>query len=47
MKRQLRVTRTLMPFKDGPLRTRRALLLYKVYGESALLVLKGIIVEQR
>ena len=33
--------RALMQFKDVPLRTRRALLLYKVYGNSALLVLNG------
>ena len=31
-----------MLFKDVPLRTRRALSLYKVYADSALLVLKGI-----
>ena len=30
-----------MLFKDVPLRTRRALLLYKVYCDSALLVLNG------
>ena len=30
-----------MLFKDVPLRTRRGLLLYKVYGDSALLVLNG------
>ena len=28
-----------MQFIDVPLRTRRALLLYKVYGDNALLVL--------
>ena len=36
-----RVRRALLLFKDVLLRTRRALLLYKVYGDSALLVLKG------
>ena len=30
-----------MQFKTVPLRTRRALLLYKVYGGSALLALNG------
>ena len=35
---QLRARRALILFKDVPLRTRRALLMYKVYGESALLV---------
>ena len=30
-----------MMFKDVLLRTRRALLLYKVYGSSTLLVLNG------
>ena len=39
--RQLRARRALLQFKDVPLRTRRALLLYKVYGNSALLVLNG------
>ena len=39
--RQLRARRALMMFKDAPLRTRRALSLYKVYGDSALLVLSG------
>ena len=39
--RQLRARRALLQFKDVPLRTRRALLLYKVYGDSALLVLNG------
>ena len=38
--RQLRARRALLQFKDVPLRT-RALLLYKVYGDSALLVLNG------
>ena len=28
-------------FKDVPLRTRRALWLYNIYGDSALLVLNG------
>ena len=36
---QLRARRALMMFKHVPLRTRRALSLYKVYGNSALLVL--------
>ena len=39
--RQLRARRALVMFKDAPLRTRRALSLYKVYGDSALLVLSG------
>ena len=30
-----------MLFKDVPLRTRRALSTYKVYGDSAILVLNG------
>ena len=37
--RQLRVRRALSIFKDVLLRTRRALVLYNVYGDSALLVL--------
>ena len=36
---QLRARKALSIFKDPPLRTRRALLLYKVEGDSALLVL--------
>ena len=36
---QLRGRKALLQFKDVPLRTRRALSLYKVYGNSALLVL--------
>ena len=32
-----------MQFKDIPLRTRRALSLYKVYGDNAFLVLNGIL----
>ena len=39
--RQLRARRALLQFKDIPLKTRRALLLYKVYGDSALLVFNG------
>ena len=39
--RQLRVRRALMMFKDVPLRTRRALSLYKVYGKNALLIISG------
>ena len=39
--RQLRARRALLNFKDVPLRTRRALSLYKVFGDSALLVLNG------
>ena len=39
--RQLRARRVLLQFKDVPLSTRRALSLYKVYGNSALLVLNG------
>ena len=35
----LRARRALKMFKDVPLRTRRALLLYRVYGDSALVVL--------
>ena len=35
---QLRARRALSLFNDVPLRTRRALSLYKVYGDSALLV---------
>ena len=38
---QLRARRALSIFKDVPLRTRRALLLYKVYGDSTLLVPNG------
>ena len=38
---KLRASRALLLFNDVPLRTRRALLLYKVYGNSALLVLNG------
>ena len=38
---QLRARRLLVLFKDVPLRTRRALSLYKVYGDIALLVLNG------
>ena len=34
-----------MLFKDVPLRTRNVLSLYKVRGESALLVLKGILLN--
>ena len=36
-----RARRALFQFKDVPLITRRALSLYKVYGDSALLVLYG------
>ena len=36
---QLRARRALSIFKDVPLRTRRALLLYEGFGNSALLVL--------
>ena len=39
--RQLRARRALLQLKDVLLRTRRALLLYKVNGNSALLVLNG------
>ena len=39
--RQVRVRRVLSLFKDVSLRTRRALSLYKVYGDSALLVFNG------
>ena len=38
---RLRARRALMLFKDVPLRTRRALSLYKVYGDNALLVHNG------
>ena len=37
--RQLRARRALLQFKDVPLRTRKALFLYNVYNDSALLVL--------
>ena len=37
----LRTRRALMIFNDVPLTTRRVLSLYKVYGDSALLVLNG------
>ena len=40
--RQLRARRALKQLKDVTLRTRRGLSLYKVYGDSALLVLNGI-----
>ena len=43
--RQLRARRALILFKDVPLRTRRALSLYKVCGDSALLVLNGILLN--
>ena len=39
--RELRARRALLQFKDVPLRTRKALSLYNVYGDSALLVLSG------
>ena len=39
--RQLRARRALLHFKDVPLRTRRGLSLYKVFGDCALLVLNG------
>ena len=39
--RQLRARRALKIYKDVLLRTRRALLLYKVYGDRALLVING------
>ena len=39
---KLRARRALLQFKDVTLRTRRALSLYKVNGNSALLVLNGI-----
>ena len=38
---QLRARRALMQFNNVPLRTRTALLLYKVYGDNALFVLNG------
>ena len=38
---QSRARRALTQFKDIPLRTKRALSLYKVYGDSILLVLNG------
>ena len=38
---RLRARRGLLQFKDVPLRIRRALSLYKVYGDSAFLVLNG------
>ena len=42
---QLRTRKALMLFKDVLLRTRRALSLYKVYGDSALLLLKGTLLN--
>ena len=39
---QLRARRALSIFKDVPLRTRRALSLYNVYGDNALPVLSGV-----
>ena len=41
IKRLLRARRPLLIFKYDPVRTRRALSLYKVYDDSALLVLEG------
>ena len=42
MKLHFRLNKTsLLQLKDVPLRTRRALSLHKVYGNSALLVLNG------
>ena len=41
----MRARRTLMLFIDVPLRTRRALLLYNVYGDSTLLVLNGTLLN--
>ena len=41
MYRQLRARRALSLFNDDLFSTRRALLLYKVYGDSTLLVLNG------
>ena len=38
---QLRARRALTLLNDVPLRTKRVLLLYKVYGKSTLLVLNG------
>ena len=35
-----------MPFNDVPLRTRRAILLLKVYGDSALMVLNKTLSKQ-
>ena len=42
---QLRARRALMLFKDVPLRTKRGLSLYKVCGDSALLVLNGTLLN--
>ena len=42
---QLRVRRALMLGKDVQLTTRRALLLYKVFGDSTLLVLSGTLLN--
>ena len=42
---QLRPRRALMQFKYIPLRTRRALALYKVYRDSARLVLNGTLLN--
>ena len=41
IKRQLRARRALTLFNDVPLRFGRAISLYKVYADSALLVLNG------
>ena len=43
--RQLRASRALTIYKYVPMRTTRALSLYKVYGDSALLVLKGTLLN--
>ena len=42
---QVRTRRALMQVKDVPSRTKRALSLYKVYGDSALLVLNGTLLN--
>ena len=42
---QLRARRALLIFNDVPLRSRRVLSLYKVYGDSALLVLNGTLMN--
>ena len=42
---QLIARRALSLFNDVPLRTRRALSLYDVYGDSTLLVLNGILLN--
>ena len=44
---QLRARRALSIFKDVPLRTRRGLSLYNVYGNSTLLVFNGTSLKKK